>query len=152
MTNRSWICSKKDIPAVRVGSQWRFKIEDVGNKDWGQLLKQQNTYDASLFGWQSTSTGVAEVSPNYLSTGQNNYGKYSNAEVDKALKAPDVTTDKARQEAILQQVEKQLVDDAFGITIFQFPEITGISKKIQNVSSIPLSPNYFWNFWEWKVS
>ena len=34
----------------------------------------------------------------------------------------------------------------------QFPEVTGISNKIQNVSSIPLSPNYFWNFWEWKVS
>ena len=128
-----------------------FKIEDVGNKDWGPLLKQQNTYDASLFGWQSTSTGVAEVGPNYLSDGQNNYGKYSNADVDKALKELDVTTDKARQEAILQQVEKQLVDDAFGITIFQFPEITGISSKVQNVSSIPLSPNYFWNFWEWKA-
>ncbi len=129
-----------------------FKIEDVGNKDWGQLLKQPNTYDASLFGWQSTSTGVAEVSANYLSDGQNNYGKYSNAEVDKLLKELDVTTDTARQLEILKAVEKQLVDDAFGITIFQFPEITGISKKIQNVSSIPLSPNYFWNFWEWKVS
>ncbi|WP_256371460.1 helix-turn-helix domain-containing protein [Acidaminococcus intestini] len=34
VTNRSWICSKKDIPAVRVGSQWRFKIEDVD--EWTQ--------------------------------------------------------------------------------------------------------------------
>ncbi|WP_337632067.1 excisionase family DNA-binding protein [Acidaminococcus intestini] len=34
VTNRSWICSEKDIPAVRVGSQWRFKIEDVD--EWTQ--------------------------------------------------------------------------------------------------------------------
>lgn len=128
-----------------------FKIEDVGNKDWGQLLKQPNTYDASLFGWQSTSTGVAEVPPNYLTGGQNNYGKYSNANVDKLLNELNITTDTARQQAILKEVEKQLVDDAFGITIFQFPEVTGISNKVQNVSSIPLSPNYFWNFWEWKA-
>ncbi|WP_206079762.1 ABC transporter family substrate-binding protein [Propioniciclava coleopterorum] len=129
-----------------------FKIEDVGSKDWGQLLKQPNQYDASLFGWQSTSTGVAEVAPNYLSTGQNNYGKYKNDSVDAQLNELNVTTDTAKQLEILKSVEKQLVDDAFGITIFQFPEVTGISSKIQNVSSIPLSPNYYWNFWEWKVS
>lgn len=129
-----------------------FTIQDVSSKDWGTLLKQQNVYDASLFGWQSTSTGVGEVGPNYITGGQNNYGLYSNAQVDELLKELDVTTDSARQQAILEGVEKHLVDDAFGITIFQFPEVTGISNKIQNVSSIPLSPNYFWNFWEWKVS
>jgi len=129
-----------------------FTIQDVSSKDWGTLLKQQNVYDASLFGWQSRSTGVGEVGPNYITGGQNNYGLYSNAQVDELLKELDVTTDSARQQAILEGVEKHLVDDAFGITIFQFPEVTGISNKIQNVSSIPLSPNYFWNFWEWKVS
>lgn len=129
-----------------------FTVQDVSSKDWGQLLKKTETYDASLFGWQSQSTGVSESIANYETGGQNNYGKYSDPQVDKLLDELKVTTDTARQTEILASVEKQLADDAFGITIFQFPEVTGISKKVQGVSSIPLSPNYFWNFWEWKVS
>ena len=129
-----------------------FTVQDVSSKDWGQLLKKPETYDASLFGWQSPSTGVSESIANYQTGGQNNYGKYSDPQVDKLLDELKVTTDTARQTEILASVEMQLADDAFGITIFQFPEVTGISKKVQGVSSIPLSPNYFWNFWEWKVS
>ena len=29
VTNRSWIRSGKDIPAVRIGRQWRFRIEEI---------------------------------------------------------------------------------------------------------------------------
>lgn len=28
-TIRSWIRSGKDIPAVRIGRQWRFRIEEI---------------------------------------------------------------------------------------------------------------------------
>lgn len=29
VTIRSWIRSGKDIPAVRIGRQWRFRISDI---------------------------------------------------------------------------------------------------------------------------
>ncbi|AEQ23259.1 helix-turn-helix domain-containing protein [Acidaminococcus intestini] len=29
VTIRSWIRSGKDIPAVRIGRQWRFRIEEI---------------------------------------------------------------------------------------------------------------------------
>lgn len=129
-----------------------FTVVDVSSNDWGQLLSNSDVYDASLFGWQSTTLGASDIVPNFVTGGQNNYGGYSNAEVDRLLNELNVTTDAARQKALKVEVEKLLVDDAFGLTIYQFPEITGISDNIQGVSSIPLSPNYFWNFWEWKVS
>lgn len=129
-----------------------FTVEDVSSIDWGQLLSQNETYDASLFGWQSTAIGVSQVPPNYLSTGQNNYGGFSDPRVDELLNELNVTTDEDRQNEIVRQVETILVEEAFGLTIFQFPEITGISNQIQNVSSIPLAPTYFWNFWEWEVA
>lgn len=129
-----------------------FKIVDASSKDWGQLLSTNDVYDASLFGWQSTSLGVSQVPPNYLSKGQNNFGGFSNAQVDKLLNELNVTTDTDRQNEIVKEVEKILVDEAFGLTIFQFPEITGIdTTKVKGVSSIPLSPTYFWNFWEWET-
>ncbi|HHU40444.1 MAG TPA: ABC transporter family substrate-binding protein [Propionibacterium sp.] len=129
-----------------------FTVVDASSLDWGQLLGTNDVYDASLFGWQSTSVGVSQVPPNYLTTGQNNYGKFSNEQVDTLLNELNVTTDTDRQNEIVSEVEKILVDEAFGLTIFQFPEITGYdSTKIKNVKSIALSPTFFWNFWEWEV-
>lgn len=129
-----------------------FTLQDVGSVNWGQELSQPDTYDASLFGWQSTSTGVSESAANYKTGGQNNYGRYSNAEVDGLLDALMVSTEAAEQQRLLEEVEKHLVNDAFGTTIFQFPEVTGIHNGITGVSSIPLTPNFFWNFWEWKLA
>lgn len=129
-----------------------FKIEDAGSINWGQELSQPDLYDASLFGWQSTSTGVSEAAANYITGGQNNYGRYSNAEVDRLFAELAVSIDPAQQKRLLEEAEQHLVADAFGVTIYQFPEITGISSKIKGVSSIALSPNFFWNFWEWKVA
>ncbi|WP_040161858.1 ABC transporter family substrate-binding protein [Nigerium massiliense] len=128
-----------------------FKIVDKGSKDWSTMLPNNKQYDASLFGWQSTSTGVSESDANFRTKGQNNYGGYSSKAVDGKLNELQVATDPAQQKTILNDVEKQLVQDAFGLSIYQFPEVTGVSKKLQNVSSIPLSPTYFWNYWEWKL-
>jgi peptide/nickel transport system substrate-binding protein len=37
------------------------------------------------------------------------------------------------------------------MTVFQFPEVLVYDSGVNNVSSSPLSPNFFWNFWEWEV-
>lgn len=128
-----------------------FTVVDKGSKDWSTMLPNNKQYDASLFGWQSTSTGVAESDATFRTKGQNNYGGYSSAKVDGLLNELQVATDPAKQKTILQDVEKQLVADAFSLPIFQFPEITASSNKLENVSSIALSPTYFWNFWEWEL-
>ncbi|MDO5630000.1 MAG: ABC transporter family substrate-binding protein [Mobilicoccus sp.] len=129
-----------------------FNVIDASSVDWGPLLSDNSQYDASLFGWQSTSLGVSAVAPNYLTTGQNNYGRFSNATVDELLNELNITTDTDRQSEIIKEVEKILVDEAFGLTIFQFPEITGFdTTRISGVKSIALSPTYFHNFWEWEV-
>jgi len=131
-----------------------FTVIDNGSPNWGQKLGDK-TYDAALFGWQSTSLAVGEGDANYRSAptpGANNYGGYANPEVDKLWDEMQVTTDPARQKTILQEVEKHLVADGFGIPIFQFPEITAYRSSLQGIDSIPLAPTLFWNFWEWKVA
>jgi peptide/nickel transport system substrate-binding protein len=47
------------------------------------------------------------------------------------------------------EIEKLLIADAYGTTIFQFPGLTVSSSKIAEVKPSPLAPGYFWNFWEW---
>ena len=129
-----------------------FSLQDASRTDWGAKLSDTSVYDAALFGWQSTSTGVTESDANYRTGGMNNFYGYSNSEVDALFDQLQGQLDTADQQKTLQQVEKLLVDDAFGITIFQFPQPTAVSNRLANVSSIPLSPTYFWNFWEWTLS
>ncbi|MEN0071384.1 MAG: hypothetical protein AAGC63_10280, partial [Propionicimonas sp.] len=128
-----------------------FEVIDSGSDDWGTLLGS-GTYDASLFGWQSTGTGVTESDANYRTGGINNYGGYSNTEVDGLFDQLQTATDAADQANILAQVEAKLVEDNFGVTIFQFPGVTAYSSTLSGVDPVSISPTIFWNYWTWTVS
>ena len=88
-----------------------FEIVNEGDVNWGSRMGD-GTYDASLFGWQSTSTGVTESDANFRTGQQNNYGGFSNEEVDELYDELQVETDPARQEEILAEAETILVDEA----------------------------------------
>ncbi len=120
---------------------------------WGSDLGNlTSAYDAALFGWQSTSTAVTESDANYRTGGGNNFYGYSNPEVDSLFDELQVETDTTKQGEILGQIEKHLVDDAFGVTIFQFPGVTSYNPKaIGNVQKISISPTIFYGFWNWTV-
>ena len=130
-----------------------FNLIDGQSPSWGTLLPSIDGYDASLFGWQNTSTGIAESQANYITTGSNNYGKYSNPAVDTAF--DEITgADLPKEEfySQLSTIEKQLVDDAFGTVIFQFPNVTSWNTtKVLGVSDMPLSPGYLYNYWDWTT-
>ena len=129
-----------------------FVIEDVGNENWGAMLGDTSKYDASLFGWQSTNTGVTNSDANFRTKATNNFYGYSSKTVDGILDQLAVELDTTKQTQLVGELEKALVDDAFSLSIFQFPEPTAVSNRLQNVSSIQLAPTMFWNFWEWKLS
>jgi peptide/nickel transport system substrate-binding protein len=129
-----------------------FNVLDNSSASWGQELPSNNLYDASLFGWQTEAVAVADTGPNFQTDGQNNYGGFSNPDVDAAyqkLQSTPLEAEAQTQELIT--VEKALVDNAFGTTIFQFPQVVGWNtNKVTNVDAIPLSPAVFYNFWEWQ--
>ena len=125
-----------------------FNVIDKSNADWGSLLGS-GTYDATEFGWQSTSTAVTESDANYRSTGGNNFGGFKNTQVDKLYDELQTTTDPNRQLQIQIAVEKILWADGFGVTLYQFPSITAYTDTISNVSPIKLSPTSFYGVWEW---
>lgn len=134
-----------------------FTIVDTGRPaaEWGTLLGTgQDQYDASLFGWQSTSTAVTESDANFRfapERGLNNYGLYNNPAVDAALDKLQVSTDPEEQFQLQLEIEKQLWADGFGTTIFQFPAIQAWDEKLEGVEPITISPTIFYNFWNWKL-
>lgn len=127
-----------------------FNVVDKGNADWGSLLGS-GTYDATEFGWQSTSTAVTESDANYSSDGVNNFGGFKNEQVDALYDELQTETDPERQLEIQIEVEKLLWADGFGVTIYQFPAITAYNENISNVQPISISPTIFHGFWEWEA-
>ena len=129
-------------------TQAGFNVIDAGDDTWGQKLGD-GTYDAVLFAWQFTSLAVTGTQTQIQTGGGNNFNGYSNKDADTAFNTLTGEYDASKQQALLAQVDKDLWSDAYGVTIFQFPEVTAWSNKVKNVSDNPLSPSVFWNFFDW---
>ncbi len=107
-----------------------FNVTDCSSPSWGGLLGTPGAYDASLFGWQSTSLGVTNgPPPTYNSKGINNLNFYSNPEMDKLTDQLGKEFDTAKQIEIMKQIDKLLWDDFYGVTIFQFPAVTAFDQN-----------------------
>lgn len=49
-------------------------------------------------------------------------------------------------------MDKALWEDFYGVTIFQFPEVTAFSGRVEGIESSILAPTVFWNAWDWSVT
>ena len=129
-----------------------FTLVDESEPNWeftDTAAMPINPHDAVIFGWQSTSLAVTGTDQ-YLGTKKpSNFGGYSSTVVDGFLSELDTALDPARQIELRVNVEAELAKDGYSITIFQFPGLTWWDKSVTNVETNVLSPNYFWNFWEW---
>ena len=134
-------------------AQAGFEVIDGANPDWGTLLPNTDIYDAALFGWQTTAVAVADTEANFVTAGSNNYYGYSSEVVDGLYEQLKAETDPVVQLDLLVQIEAQLVSDAFGVTIYQFPEILAANTTyVSGADSIPISPTMFYAFWEWTAA
>jgi peptide/nickel transport system substrate-binding protein len=133
-------------------AQAGFNVTDCGSEEWGGLLGTPGAYDASLFGWQSTSLGVTNSLPTFETGGINNLNFYSNAEVDDIISQLNVEFDEQKKIDLQIELDSALWGDFYGVTIFQFPEVTAISDRVTNVTSSILAPTVFWNAWDWEVT
>jgi peptide/nickel transport system substrate-binding protein len=127
-----------------------WNLTDCSSPEWGGLLGTPGAYDASLFGWQSTSLGVAAAGPNFSTDGINNMSFYSNEEMDAVIADLNGEADPAEQLRLQQEIDRILIEDAFGLTIFQFPAVAAWSDRITGLDPAPLAPTIFWNIWDWE--
>ena len=129
-----------------------FDVTDCGSEEWGGLLGTPGAYDASLFGWQSTSLGVTNSLPTFVTNGINNLNFYSNEEVDSIISQLNVTFDPQEQIDLQVEMDRLLWEDYYGVTIYQFPEVTAFSDRVENIDPSILAPTIFWNAWDWAVT
>ncbi|MFC7268640.1 ABC transporter family substrate-binding protein [Microbacterium fluvii] len=134
-----------------------FKLVDQSEPNWvftDPSAEPVNPHDATIFAWSQTSLAVGGSDQIYAcyddpAAKGGNYMGYCNQEVTDLLAELNVTADADKQTELLTQAETLIWADAVTIPIFQFPGLTVSSKNVTGVKQMPLSPDYFWNFWEW---
>ncbi len=127
-----------------------FNLVDCSSADWGAKLGD-GTYDAVLFGWIFTSMAVTASQATFDSTGGNNFNGFSDPAIDDLFSQLSGEFDHDAQIALLQQIDADIYADAYGLPLFQEPGIMAYNSALANVSASPLSPQYFWNYWEWEA-
>lgn len=133
-------------------NQAGFNVTDCGSEQWGGLLGTPGAYDAVFFGWQSTSLAVTDWTATFKTGGINNLNFYSNPTIDELSAEISSEFDEARQIEIKQEADQILWSDFYGVTIFQFPAVTGISDRVEGIDASILAPTIFWNTWDWAVT
>jgi peptide/nickel transport system substrate-binding protein len=134
-----------------------FQLVDESEPDWvftDPSAEPINPHDATLFAWSQTSLAVGGSDQIYacyddpMAKG-GNYMGYCDEEVTEALATLNVTSDFEEQTELLESAEAGIWADAVSLPIFQHPGLLVNSDKVSEVKAMPLSPDYFWNFWEW---
>ncbi|RUQ85708.1 ABC transporter family substrate-binding protein [Labedella gwakjiensis] len=129
-----------------------FNVTDCGSEDWGGLLGTPGAYDASLFGWQSTSLGVTSSGPTFQTGAINNLNFFSSPEADAVIAELGGEFDADAQIALQQELDKIIWDNYYGATIFQFPAVTAYNESaVTGIDPSILAPTIFWNITEWEV-
>jgi peptide/nickel transport system substrate-binding protein len=134
-----------------------FTLIDDSEPDWvftDPSSEPVNSHDAVVFAWSSTSLAISgsdQIFGTYTDPLQKggNFNGYTNPKVDELLATLEVTVDAAEQTALQLEIEQVLWADAYGTTIYQFPGLLVSSDQVTGVLDNPLSPNFFWNFWDW---
>jgi peptide/nickel transport system substrate-binding protein len=116
--------------------------------DGGEL--DSGTFDVALFAWAG-STLVTGSSSTYVTDGGNNFGSYSNPEVDELVATLNTTPDRGAQLDLIKQIEAILWDDLATITLFTFPGIAAWSSNAQNVEYNASQAGLTWNMDKWSL-
>ncbi|NBU22752.1 MAG: ABC transporter family substrate-binding protein [Actinobacteria bacterium] len=129
-----------------------FNVVDESEPDWvftEKVYPDTNPHDATIFAWAATSLSVTGDDQYLVLGGPSNWTGYDNAKVKSLLDDLAVAIDPAEQLRLRLAIEAELANDAYNITIFQFPGLTWWDKSVSGVSSNLLVPYFFWNFWNW---
>ncbi|MAT18300.1 MAG: peptide transporter [Leifsonia sp.] len=134
-----------------------FNVIDTSEPDWAFTDPEAfpvNPHDVVVFAWASTSLAISGSDQIFACYDEplnkaGNYNGYCNPTVDELLATLEVTSDPDTQADLQLQIEQELWGDAYGATLYQFPGLWVSSDTVTGVKGNPLSPDYFWNFWEW---
>jgi len=128
-----------------------FNIVDAGNEDFFAPggTQERGDYEVALFAW--AGSGQIASGENIYGTGKpQNYGQYSNPDVDAAWATLKDSLDPAVHLEQVKVIEKLLWDDLFGIPIFAHPGVDAASSDVDGVERTTTQSGISWNAFAWS--
>ncbi len=130
-----------------------FDVVDSGDPDFfadGGLLSEGD-YDIALFAWAGSGQ-VASGESIYSTEEGQNFGMYSNEDVDAAWDTLASSIDPAVWDEQRKTIEKLLWDDLATIPLFAHPGVIGADASIDNVFFNSTQTAVAWNAEQWVRS
>ncbi|GAB2509448.1 ABC transporter family substrate-binding protein [Microbacterium petrolearium] len=128
-----------------------FNIVDAGNPDFFQPggTQERGDYEVALFAW--AGSGQITSGQNIYATDKpQNYGGYSNPEVDAAWTTLASTLDTDVHLEQTKVIEKLLWDTLYGIPLFAHPGVDAAASNIEGVERTTTQSGISWNAHNWS--
>lgn len=128
-----------------------FNIVDAGNEDFFAPggTQERGDYEVALFAWAGSGQ-IASGENIYATDKPQNYGQYSNADVDAAWATLKDSLDPAVHLEQVKVIEKLLWDDLFGIPLFAHPGVDAASSGVDGVERTTTQSGISWNAYAWS--
>ncbi|MGV8884586.1 MAG: ABC transporter family substrate-binding protein [Microbacteriaceae bacterium] len=135
--------------AARVG----FVVDDCSRPGWVDFLGVAGTYDAALYGWNTSNLAVSGAAARLGSDSDvSNFNGYSSPEVDAMLTQLSTTSDESAQRSLLEGIDARLWADAYGLPLYQYPVVVARSERVTGIEFSAFEPGVMWNLWNWQPS
>jgi peptide/nickel transport system substrate-binding protein len=134
-----------------------FDVVDVGVPAatfFGDKGVAGETYqwDASVFAYVLSSLSVGSSQGNTSCDNAYNYGGYCNKQVDAWWQQAAQSSSYSEAVPYMAKIDAQLNKDAMSLSLYQLPDVSAWESNIQNVKNAPLTPNIFWNYFDWSIA
>lgn len=127
-----------------------FNIVDAGDPDFFEAggTLESGDWEVALFAWAGSGQ-IAAGEPIYSTGGSQNFGGFSNEEVDAAWDTLASSVDPEVHTEQLKIIEKLLWDNLYGIPLFTHPGVVGYDSTLENVRPTSVQTGVSWNADQW---
>lgn len=127
-----------------------FNIIDAGDPTFFQQggPLEVGDWEVALFAWAGSGQ-IASGQPIYSTGGGQNFGGFSNEEVDAAWETLATSVDPAVHLEQVKIIEKLLWDNLYGIPVFAHPGVVGYDATLENVRHTAVQTGVSWNAEQW---
>ncbi|SOC54586.1 ABC transporter substrate-binding protein [Ornithinimicrobium cerasi] len=127
-----------------------FNIVDAGDPAFFEAGGSLETgdWEIALFAWAGSGQ-VASGQPIYSTNGGQNFGGFSNEEVDAAWETLAASNDPEVHLEQVKIIEKLLWDNLYGIPVFAHPGVVGYDNTLENVRHNSTQTGVSWNAEQW---
>ena len=89
-------------------------------------------YVSRLATWSGRADPIGNMYSHFVTKGANNFGSYSNPDLDKLLETARTSQDQGERTKAMQAAQKIIADDSPVVFLYHEPWIRAWSKKLQN--------------------